>query len=651
MISINNICVSFSGIPLFSDISFVINPRDRIGLTGKNGAGKSTLLKIIYGEQEADSGTVSFPNDMKMGYLPQQMIYPEGKTVFNEAMTAFEESENLKKQIEKLNLELSERTDYESATYLKIIHRLTEAQDRYQLTGGASAPAETEKILKGLGFENKDFDRTVETFSGGWRMRIELAKILLRRPNVFLLDEPTNHLDIESIQWLEDFLKDYPGAVLMISHDRTFLDNITKRTLEISAGKIYDYKAAFSEYEILRKERREQQTAAYENQQKMIQDTEKFIERFRYQATKAVQVQSRVKQLDKVVRLEIDEEDFSNLNFRFPPAPRSGTIVFEAANLTKRYDKEPILEDIFLTVERGEKVAFIGKNGEGKTTLVRVVKGELPFEGELKIGHNVKIGYYAQNQNEYLDEKKTVFQTLDDIAKGDVRTKVRDILGQFLFSGEDIDKKVAVLSGGERARLALAKLMLEPYNLLILDEPTNHLDMRSKDILKQALMKYDGTLVLVSHDRSFLQDLAEKLYEFANRKIKQHSGDIQLFLQKKKLENLKDIEQKKQEKSFNKSENENQTGDSKDIYLRRKEIDKQIRKVQKQLEQTESDIDRLESFIKKSEHTLACGIEIKDQKFYDEFDNAKSELAEKMKEWEKLSVEITDLEIEKNKFF
>jgi ATP-binding cassette subfamily F protein 3 len=463
-----------------------------------------------------------------------------------------------------------------------------------------------------------------------------------------LLDEPTNHLDIESIQWLEDFLIDYPGAVLMISHDRTFLDNITKRTLEISAGKIYDYKAAFSEYEILRKERREQQTAAYENQQKMIQETEKFIERFRYQATKAVQVQSRIKQLAKVDRIEIDEEDFSNLSFRFPPAPRSGTIVFEAVNLTKRYDKDPILEDIFLTVERGEKVAFIGKNGEGKTTLVRVLKGELQYEGEVKIGHNVKIGYYAQNQNEHLDESKTVFQTLDDIARGDVRTKVRDILGQFLFGGEDIDKKVAVLSGGERARLALAKLMLEPYNLLILDEPTNHLDMRSKDILKQALINYDGTLILVSHDRNFLQDLAEKLYEFGNRKIKQHSGDIQLFLQKKKLENLKDIEQKKQEKSIRKNESETQTGDSKDIYLRRKEIDKLIRKVQKQLEQTETDIDRLESFIKKSEHTLASGIEIKDHAFYTEFENAKTELARKMVEWELFSTEITDLESEKD---
>jgi len=648
MISINNICVSFSGIPLFSDISFVINPRDRIGLTGKNGAGKSTLLKIIYHEQEADSGTISYPPDIKIGYLPQQMVYPEGKTVFDEAMTAFEETKILKQRIEQLTNALSERTDYESEAYLKIIHNLTLAQDQYQMSGGESAPAETEKVLKGLGFANKDFTRSVETFSGGWRMRIELAKILLRRPNVFLLDEPTNHLDIESIQWLEDFLIDYPGAVLMISHDRTFLDNITKRTLEISAGKIYDYKAAFSEYEILRKERREQQTAAYENQQKMIQETEKFIERFRYQATKAVQVQSRIKQLAKVDRIEIDEEDFSNLSFRFPPAPRSGTIVFEAVNLTKRYDKDPILEDIFLTVERGEKVAFIGKNGEGKTTLVRVLKGELQYEGEVKIGHNVKIGYYAQNQNEHLDESKTVFQTLDDIARGDVRTKVRDILGQFLFGGEDIDKKVAVLSGGERARLALAKLMLEPYNLLILDEPTNHLDMRSKDILKQALINYDGTLILVSHDRNFLQDLAEKLYEFGNRKIKQHSGDIQLFLQKKKLENLKDIEQKKQEKSIRKNESETQTGDSKDIYLRRKEIDKLIRKVQKQLEQTETDIDRLESFIKKSEQTLASGIEIKDHAFYTEFENAKTELARKMVEWEQFSTEITDLESEKD---
>ncbi len=653
MISINNLTISFTGKDLFKNISFVINPKDRIGLTGKNGAGKSTLLKIISKETEPDKGGVSMPSETTIGYLPQQIVYPEGKNVIEETLTAFSQVNSLKEEIEKLNSQLLEREDYHSGEYLKIIDKLHIAQEKFTMLGGDTSQADTEKVLKGLGFLQSDFTRSVETFSGGWRMRIELAKILLKRPDVFLLDEPTNHLDIESIQWLEDFLKDYHGAVVLISHDRTFLDSITKRTIEISAGKIYDYKAAYSEYEILRVERREQQFSAFTNQQKMIKDTKDFINRFRYQATKAVQVQSRIKQLAKVERIEIDEEDFSNLSFRFPPAPRSGTLVVETKNLTQRYGENlpTVLENLYLTIERGEKIAFVGKNGQGKSTLVKLIIGELEYEGSLKVGHNVKIGYYAQNQDEHLDENKTVFETLDDVAVGDVRTKIRDILGQFLFGGEDIDKKVFVLSGGERARLALAKLMLEPYNLLILDEPTNHLDMRSKDILKQALMNYDGTLAVVSHDRHFLQDLVGKIYEFADKTIKQHSGDIQLFLQKKQLDKLGNIAKKnilkakpEKQKSVAKS-----PANSKEIYQRRKIADKNIRRIQKKVEQAEKEIEDLENKIQEAEKRLASGEEIKDGTFYDEFEANKKTLIVKMTDWEIYNQQVEELGAEKEK--
>ncbi len=646
MISLNNISIAFNGIPLLKDISFVINKKDRIGLTGKNGAGKSTLLKIIIGLQEKDAGNISIPNGTTLGYLPQQMKYPEGKTVINEALTAFDETLSIKNKIEELNLQLAERTDYETDEYLSIIEKINTLNDRFNIAGGYNFEAETEKTLKGLGFTQNDFNRNVEELSGGWRMRIELAKILLQKPNLLLLDEPTNHLDIESIQWLEQFLITYEGAIVMISHDRAFLDNITKRTIEIAKGQIYDYKASYTNYEILRKERIIQQTAAFENQQKMIQETERFIERFRSKATKAVQVQSRIKQLEKIQRIEIDVTDVSNLGFKFPEAPRSGDLVVDIEGMTKSYNnKKEVLKDIWLTVERGKKIAFVGKNGEGKTTLVRIIKGELEHSGIVKLGHNVKIGYFAQTQDKELDDSKTIFETLDDIAVGDVRTKIRDILGSFLFSGEDIDKKVEVLSGGERARLALAKLMLTPYNLLILDEPTNHLDMHSKDVLKNALKQFNGTILLVSHDRYFLDGLVDEIYEFANKQIKKHAGDIKIFMQKKKLENLKLIEKKKTNQI---TENiNNKTSSNKNTYLKRKEIEKEIRKINKEIEKTEKKIEQLEEFIQESEKELSSGKEIKDDIFYKKFDKSKKELDEKMYEWELLTEQVTELIKEK----
>ena len=645
MISLNNINISFGGIPLLKDISFVINKKARIGLTGKNGAGKSTLMKIITGLQEFDSGNVSVPRDTTIGYLPQQMPFPENKTVFNEAVSVFNEITAIPENIERLNAELSDRTDYESNAYISIIEKINKLQDTYNISGGNTYKAETEKTLKGLGFLDTDFERDVSEFSGGWRMRIELAKILLRKPDLLLLDEPTNHLDIESIEWLEQLLINYPGAIVLISHDRVFLDNITNRTIEIAKGKIYDYKAAYSLYESLRKERIEQQTAAYNNQQKMIRDTEEFIARFRYKATKAVQVQSRIKQLEKIERIEIDETDISNIGFKFPNAPRSGDIVVDIENLTKRYTEQPVLESIWLTVERGQKIAFIGKNGEGKTTLVRVIKGELEYEGNIKLGHNVKIGYFAQNQDKILKESNTVFETIDEIAVGDIRTKIRNILGNFLFTGEDIDKKVSVLSGGERSRLALAKLMLEPYNLLILDEPTNHLDMYSKDVLKQALMQYDGTLLVVSHDRYFLDGLTDEIYEFGNKKIKKHAGDINLFLKKKRLENLKSIEKKSE--IFKNTGTQSNSSDNKEVYLKRKELEKEIRKHTKKFKEKESKIEELEAFIASTENILSSGNEITDHSLFSEFDTAKKSLDENMKEWEKLSDIITDMNEQK----
>ena len=641
MVSVQDISVSFGSFDLLTDISFLINDQDRIGLAGKNGAGKSTLLKIISGNQSPTSGQIDMSKEVTIGYLPQQMNVDDTTTVINETITAFSELIGLSEEIEYCSSEIARREDYESADYLKLCDHLTVVEERYRMLGGTNYMAEAEVTLMGLGFERKDFDRPTIELSGGWRMRIELAKILLRKPSLFLLDEPTNHLDIESIQWLETFLAGYSGAVVLVSHDRAFLDNVTKRTIEISLGKIYDYKASWSKYLILREERREQQLASYRNQQKMIEDTEKFIDRFRYKATKAVQVQSKIKQLDKVDRLEVDEEDKSAIHLRFPPAPRSGTVVVEAEALTKKYGALTVLNRIDFKISRGEKVAFVGRNGEGKTTLSKVILGEVDWTGNLKIGHNVKIGYFAQNQDVLLDESKTVLKTIDDIAKGDIRTKIRDMLGAFLFRGDDVEKKVKVLSGGERARLALVKLLLEPSNLLVLDEPTNHLDMRSKDILKQALIKYDGTLIVVSHDRDFLDGIVGKVYEFKHNKIKENIGGIYDFLRKKKIENLKDIERKDKAKIESASEN---ISSNKQKYLDKKEYDRNLRKLRKRLEESEIIIEKLEgeiiavdkSFMEPGNSSESHEID------YNKYQDLKEQLNDEMNRWAQYSQEVEE---------
>ncbi len=545
MISLDKINLSFGGFELFKEISFLINLRDRIGLIGKNGAGKSTLLKIITKKETPTSGVIGIPKDTTIGYLPQQMKITDTKTLKDETVQAFGELIQLEKKIAQINTAIAENDDYHSDKYLNNLDKLTELNERYNLLGGDNYEAELEKTLLGLGFERSDFNRHTSEFSGGWRMRVELAKLLLQKPDLFLLDEPTNHLDIESIQWLEDFLKDYKGAVVLVSHDKAFLDAVCNRTIEISLGRITDQKMNYSKFVIWKQEQKEIQLAAYRNQQKLIEDTEKFIERFRYKATKAVQVQSRIKQLEKLDRIEIEEEDNAALKLKFAPAPRSGRVVVSAKEITKSYGDNLVLKDIDLTIENGEKVAFIGRNGEGKTTLARIIMNELEHEGELKLGHNVKIGYFAQNQAQLLNENLTVFETIDEIAVGEIRTKIRDILAAFLFRGEEIDKKVKVLSGGEKSRLAMIRLMLEPVNFLILDEPTNHLDMRSKEILKNALKNFDGTVLVVSHDRDFLDGLVNCVYEFRNKKAKQHLGGIFDFLHRKKMESLKELETKK----------------------------------------------------------------------------------------------------------
>ncbi|GAB7086531.1 ABC-F family ATP-binding cassette domain-containing protein [Marinifilum fragile] len=640
MISINNLTVEFGGFTLFKEVSFLVNSRDRIGLVGKNGAGKSTLLKIFAGLQGATKGNVSVPSEIKIGYLPQQMNHFDGRTVMEEALSAFEEVLGLEKEIAKINAEIAERTDYESEDYMKLINRLSDKNDRYHMMGGENVDAEAEKTLMGLGFLRSDFTRQTNEFSGGWRMRIELAKILLRRPDVFLLDEPTNHLDIESIQWLEDFLKVYPGAVVLVSHDRAFLDNITNRTVEISVGKIYDYKVPYSEYVVLHAERREQQMKAYTNQQKLIKDTEDFIERFRYKATKAVQVQSRIKQLEKLDRIEVDEEDMSKLNLKFPPAPRSGDLVCEAKNLSKAYGDHLVLSELEFVIERGEKLAFVGKNGEGKSTLVKVLMGELEHTGICKVGHNVKIGYFAQNQAQLLDENKTVLDTIDDVAVGDVRTKIRDILGAFMFRGEDVDKKVKVLSGGERSRLAMIRLLLEPVNLLVLDEPTNHLDMKSKDVLKEALSQFEGTVIVVSHDREFLDGLASKVYEFGNKKIKEHLGGIYDFLRAKRMENLQELEVKKamvQEKV------EEAPSENKLNYLERKELSKKITKMERNVAKAEENIAKFEAQIAEMEDLLSNPEKMQDQSLFIKYEDAKKDLENEMMAWEEFHEKLEEL--------
>lgn len=646
MISVDQLTVEFGGFQLFNDVSFMVNPKDRIGLVGKNGSGKSTLLKIFMRLQTPTKGRVTIPDRIRIGYLPQHMICTNNKSVFDEAREAFSEVLKLDKTIKEINIQLSDRTDYESAEYLKLIHDLTEASDRYQMMGGGAIDADIEQTLLGLGFQTKDFTGQTAEFSGGWRMRIELTKIILQKPDVLLLDEPTNHLDIEAIQWFEDFLVNYSGAVVLISHDRTFLDNVTQRTVELSLGKAYDYNVPYSKYVVLRKERREQQMSAYRNQQKMIEETEEFIERFRYKATKAVQVQSRIKQLDKIDRIEVDEEDLASMNIKFPPAPRSGDVAITARGLTKNYGTLTVFKDVDLTIHRGEKVAFVGRNGEGKTTLSKIIVENLEHTGTLKVGHNVSIGYFAQNQDEIMNENKTVFQTIDDIAVGDVRTKIRDILGAFLFSGDDIDKKIKVLSGGERSRLAMAKLLLQPYNLLVLDEPTNHLDMRSKDILKNALLDFKGTLILVSHDREFLDGLVDKIYEFRNQNVKEHLGGIFDFLQKRKLENLKELERKAQQSSGK----EKKESDNKLAYIEKKEFDKQIRKVENTIKNSELKISQFETDLEKMGHQLSDPIIIAQKpSLFKDYDLLKQQLENEMKIWEQLHDELEKIMREKEK--
>lgn len=640
MISLDKIKLSFGGFDLFKEISFLINPKDRIGLIGKNGAGKTTLLKIITKEDSPTSGVIGIPKDTTIGYLPQQMHLTNTRTLKNETVLAFKELIQLEKEISRVNSEIAESVDYHSESYLKNLDYITELHERYSLLGGENYEAELEKTLLGLGFERTDFDRQTSEFSGGWRMRIELAKLLLQKPDVFLLDEPTNHLDIESIQWLEDFLKNYKGAVVLVSHDKTFLNAVCNRTIEISLGKITDQKMNYSKFTIWKEEQREVQLAAFRNQQKMIGDTEKFIARFRYQATKAVQVQSRVKQLEKLDRIEIEEVDNSALKLNFPPAPRSGRVIVSAKGISKSYDDNLVLNDIDLTIENGEKVAFIGRNGEGKTTLARIIMNELKHEGELKLGHNVKIGYFAQNQAQLLNDNLTVFETIDEIAVGEIRTKIRDILAAFLFRGEDIDKKIKVLSGGEKSRLAMIRLMLEPVNFLILDEPTNHLDMRSKEILKNALIKFDGTVIVVSHDRDFLDGLVNCIYEFRNKKAKQHLGGIFDFLQRKKIESLKEIEVKKTNGSnrANKKLTKNTTGILN--FNQRKEISKSILRLDKLVVTTEEEIASIENEIEDIDKLLSSPEKIEDNSVFQKYDELKILLNQTMEKWEKQHEEL-----------
>jgi len=649
MISVNQVTVSFGGFQLFKDINFLITPRDRIGLVGKNGAGKSTLLKLIVGEMKPSSGSISIPNDIMVGYLPQQMVIIDGRTVMAEAQLAFKETVDLKKEIDRLGKEIAERTDYESDSYINLITQLTDKTDHYNILGGGNLEAQIEQTLTGLGFKRTDFDRPTSEFSGGWRMRIELAKLLLRKPDVLLLDEPTNHLDIESIQWLEEYLETFPGALLLISHDKMFLDNVTQRTIELSLGVAYDYKVSYSKYVELHRERREQQMAAYRNQQKMIEDTQDFIERFRYKATKAVQVQSRIKQLDRLDIIEVDDEDLTALNIKFPPAPRSGDVVVEAKEVSKSFGSHLIFSGANFTVQRGEKIAFVGRNGEGKTTMSRIIIGELDYDGNTRIGYNVSIGYFAQNQDEILNDSLTVLETIDRVAVGDVRTRMRDILGAFLFRGEDVDKKVSVLSGGERNRLAMAKLMLQPYNLLVLDEPTNHLDMRSKDILKEALLKFEGTLIIVSHDREFLNGLVEKVYEFSDGKVKEHLGGIYDFLRHRKLDNLKELERKREVERDTEPKSDS---DQKQAWLERKEMDKQIRKVVTQLEDVEKKIGEVEAEIAGLDAKFANpdpdAVDTSHYDFFSHYQDLKRDLTDYMNRWEELSLEVETLKSKRN---
>ncbi len=655
MISVEGLCVEFSAKPLFTNASFVVNDRDRIALVGKNGAGKSTLLKILCGMQHPTSGVVSIPNDTTIGYLPQVMNLQDDTTVREEAQKAFSAVRAMKARIDQMNQQLAERTDYESDDYLALVERFTQEHERYLMMGADNYEAEIERTLVGLGFERTDLERPTSEFSGGWRMRIELAKILLQKPDVLLLDEPTNHLDIESIQWLEQFLAQSAKAVVLVSHDRAFINNVSNRTLEISCGHIIDYKVKYDEYVVLRKERREQQQRAYENQQKEIADMRQFIERFRYQATKAVQVQQKIKQLEKIVPIEIDEVDNSAMHLKFPPCLRSGDYPVICEDVKKAYGEHTVFSQVNLTIKRGEKVAFVGKNGEGKSTLVKCIMGEIPFEGNLKIGHNIQIGYFAQNQAQLLDESLTVFQTIDNVAKGEIRLKIKNILGAFMFGGEASDKYVRVLSGGERSRLAMIRLLLEPVNLLILDEPTNHLDMASKDVLKEAIKAFDGTAIIVSHDREFLDGLVSKVYEFGGGRVREHLGGIYDFLQSKQISELNELgKATKNSQGGNKifpgrEQNIPKVGISDEVpaksvsYAERKDQQKKLRKAERAVEDSERKINDMERRLKELDELLMDPANASDMELVTEYTSIKKALDEEVERWEKLSEELEQL--------
>ncbi|MBR5061177.1 MAG: ABC-F family ATP-binding cassette domain-containing protein [Prevotella sp.] len=643
MISIEGLKVEFGVKPLFSNASFVINDRDRIALVGKNGAGKTTMLKVICGMQRPTAGTIAIPNDTTIGYLPQVMKLTDDTSVREEARKAFANNTILKQRIDQMQHELAERTDYENADYLALVERFTQAHDRYLMMGGENYEAEIERTLMGLGFLRSDFERPTSEFSGGWRMRIELAKILLQRPDVLLLDEPTNHLDIESIQWLEQFLAQSSGAVVLVSHDRAFINNVTNRTLEISCGQVIDYRVKYDEYVILRKERREQQLHAYENQQKEIADMRVFIERFRYQATKAIQVQQKIKQLERIVPIEIDEVDNSSMHLKFPPCLRSGDYPVICDEVRKVYGDHEVFANVTLTIKRGEKVAFVGKNGEGKTTLVKCIMGEIPYDGMLKIGHNVQIGYFAQNQAQLLDESLTVFQTIDNVAKGDIRLRINDILGAFMFGGEESEKRVKVLSGGERSRLAMIRLLLEPVNLLILDEPTNHLDMPSKDVLKEAIKAFDGTAIIVSHDREFLDGLVTKVYEFGGGKVREHLGGIYDFLRRKNIDSLRQLDSTVRQPStptVQEEGDEKTVSDNKRNYEERKEQQRRVKRVEKAVKACEEKIAQMEKRIKQLDALLMDSAHATDMKLIEEYSQTMRQLDEENDNWMRLSEEL-----------
>lgn len=642
MIAVDQLAVMFGATPLFTNVCFNINKKDRIALVGKNGAGKSTLLKILSGSQKASSGSVAIEKEATIGYLPQVMVLSDDHTVIEETEKAFADIRDLQQRIERENQELAKRDDYESQDYLELVERFAHDNDRFQLMGGLNYRAQMERTLLGLGFVHEDFNRPTKEFSGGWRMRIELAKILLRSPDILLLDEPTNHLDIESIRWLEQFLQHSASAVVLVSHDRAFLNNVTNRTIEISCGRIADYKAKYDDFVRLREERREQQLRAYENQQKEIADIKDFIERFRYKPTKAVQVQSRIKQLEKIVPIVVDEVDRSSLHLKFPPCSRTGDYPLICEDLRKDYGSHCVFHDVNLTLKRGEKVAFVGKNGAGKSTLVKCIMGEIPYTGHLKLGHNVAIGYYAQNQAQLLDENLTVFDTIDSVAKGDIRLKIRDILGAFMFGGEASDKKVKVLSGGERSRLAMIRLLLEPVNFLILDEPTNHLDMRTKDVLKEAIQAFDGTVILVSHDRDFLDGLVTKVYEFGDGLVREHLGGIYDFLQKKELQDLKSLEAAPTQSAANADAPRQAQG--KLSYEEQKEQARQLRKVEKEVKEKEEAISRIEATLQDLELQMSTPGGATDAALISQYASLQKELEQTMADWEAAASRLEEMQ-------